>query len=163
MTLATEKHKLTPEEFLDLPDAVSYELVDGELVERKMGSESSVIAGVIITILNTFIRGKRMGYCGTTDCSYQCFPDAPTKVRKPDVSFIRAGRLPDDKPPKGHTKIAPDLAVEVLSPGDLASEIERKVLEYLSAGVRVVWVVNPEFRTVTIHRAPATPRGRMNT
>jgi Uma2 family endonuclease len=150
MTLATDKQKFTPEEFLDLPDAVSYELVNGELVERK-GSESSVIAAVIVTLLNTFIRGKSMGFIGGADCSYQCFADSPNKVRKPDVSFVRSGRLPDDRPPKGHTKIPPDLAVEVLSPGDVVSEVDKKVREYLQAGVRLIWVVNPEMRTVTIH------------
>ena len=150
MTVALGK-TYTPEDLLSLPDAVDYELVDGNLVERKMGSESSVIAGIILTILNNFIRGKRMGYAAGADCSYQCFPDAPDKVRKPDVSFVRSGRLPGDKPPKGHTKIAPDLAVEVISPNDLASEIDDKVAEYLAAGVKLVWVVNPTSRTVRTH------------
>jgi Uma2 family endonuclease len=74
-------------------------------------------------------------------------------VRKPDVSFIRRGRLPDERLPKGHVTIPPDLAVEVLSPNDLADEVDEKVKEYLEAGVLVVWVVFPKTRTVQIHRA----------
>jgi len=153
MTIAPGK-TYTPEDLLSLQDAVNYELVDGNLVERKMGSESSVIAGIIVTILSNFIRGKRMGYVAGADCSYQCFADAPDKVRKPDVSFVAAGRLPGDRPPKGHTKIPPDLAVEVISPNDLAYEIEDKVAEYLAAGVKLVWVVNPASRTVRVQSGP---------
>ena len=158
MTVAAGKI-FTPEDLLSLPDAVDYELVDGNLVERKMGSESSVIAGIILTILSNFIRGKRMGCVAGADCSYQCFPDAPNKVRKPDVSFVRSGRLPGDKSPTGHTKIAPDLAVEVLSPNDNASEIDDKIVEYLAAGVKLVWVVNPTSRTVRVHPSASPPAG----
>jgi Uma2 family endonuclease len=153
MTIAPGK-TYTPEDLLSLPDAVNYELVDGILVERKMGSESSLIAGIILTLLNNFIRGKRVGLVFGADCGYQCFPDAPDKVRKPDVSFVASGRLPGDRPPKGHTKIAPDLAVEVISPNDLAYEIEDKVAEYLAAGVKLVWVVNPASRTVRVQAGP---------
>ena len=153
MTIAPAK-TYTPEDLLSLPDAVNYELVDGNLVERNSGSESSVIAALIATVLNNFIRGKRIGLVFGADCGYQCFPDAPEEVRKPDVSVVASGRLPGDKPPKGHTKIAPNLAVEVISPNDLAYEIEDKVAEYLAAGVKLVWVVNPASRTVRVHSGP---------
>src|SRR4051794_27866003 len=133
MTVAAEKI-YTPEDLLTMPDAVDYELVGGKLVKRNMGIESSMIAAAIIVILSNFLRGKGMGIVVGADGSYQCFPDAPTKVRLPDVSFISSNKLPHGKPPKGHSKAAPDLAVEVISPGDLASEIEEKVKEYLEAG-----------------------------
>jgi Uma2 family endonuclease len=151
MTLAPARI-LTPDDLLSLPDAVNYELVDGNLVERKMGSESSAIAMVIGVLLSNFVRGKSLGFVFGADGSYQCFPDAPDKVRKPDVSFIASARLPGGKPPKGHTKAAPDLAVEVISPNDLATEIDEKVAEYLAAGVKLVWVVSPNTRTVRVHR-----------
>jgi Uma2 family endonuclease len=151
-TIITSKTTFTPEDLLNLSDAVDYELVDGRLVERRLGNESSVVAGAILTILNVFVRGKRKGFVAGADAGYQCFPGAPDKVRKPDVSYVRAGRMPGDLPPKGFARIAPDLAVEVLAPNDLASEIEEKVSEYLSAGVKLVWVVNPQLKTVRIHR-----------
>jgi Uma2 family endonuclease len=152
MTTIAAKAVITPEQLLMLPDAVNYELVDGCLVERHMGTESSIIAMAIGSLLRVFVKSRRLGYVGGADCSYQCFPDHPEKIRKPDVSFIRTGRLPGEAIPKGHARIAPDLAVEVLSPGDLAYEVEEKVAEYLAGGVRLVWVVSPNTRSVRIHR-----------
>jgi Uma2 family endonuclease len=73
-------------------------------------------------------------------------------VRYPDGSFIRRGRLPDDKPPKGHIRIAPDIALEVVSPNDAAEAIQIKIDEYLRAGVRLVWVVYPSTRQIFVHR-----------
>ena len=64
-------------------------------------------------------------------------------VRKPDVSFIRAGCLPGDVLPSGILRIAPDLAVEVVSPNDLAPELDEKLEDYQKAGVCLVWVVIP--------------------
>jgi Uma2 family endonuclease len=159
MTLASNKAKFTPEDLLTMPDAVSYELVDGNLVERKMGTESSMIAVAIATILTNFVKGKKLGFIAGADCGYQCFRDDPNKLRKPDVSFIRAGRLPNNRPPKGHTKIAPDLAVEVLSPGDLVSEVDEKIEDYLGAGVKLIWVVSPETKKVRIHRPTGAAAG----
>jgi Uma2 family endonuclease len=91
-----------------------------------------------------------------SEASYQCFPNNPNRVRRPAVSFIRIGRLTAGEEPEGHCRIAPDLAVEVVSPNDLYSEVEEKVVEYLGAGVRLVWVINPPTRTVRVHRADGT-------
>ena len=85
--------------------------------------------------------------------------DDPDKVRKPDVSFIRAGRLPNDRAPAGWVHIPPDLAVEVLSPGDTAYEVDEKLREYQSVGVLLIWVVNPKTKTVRIHRPQGDPLG----
>ena len=73
-------------------------------------------------------------------------------MRRPDVSFIRKERLPEGPTSEGYIYIPPDLAVEVISPNDLAYEVDHKVVEYLDAGVALVWVINPEARTVRIHR-----------
>ena len=99
------------------------------------------------------MRGQTSGLDLPADASYQCFPDEPARVRKPDVSFIRFGRLPGEQLPEGHTRIAPDFAGEVVSPNDLALELDRKVKEYLAAGVRLVWVIFPDTRSARIHRA----------
>ena len=159
MTTVATKAAFTPEDLLKLPDAVNYELVDGTLVERHMGSESSAVALAIGTLLMTFVKGRQLGHVFTTDCGYQCFPAHPNRVRKPDISFIRMGRLPDERIPEGHIRIAPDLAVEVVSPGDLAYEVDEKVEQYLEAGVRLVWVVSPKTRTVRIHRPKGDAAG----
>jgi Uma2 family endonuclease len=151
--------RFTPDDLLRLPDAVNYELVDGQLVERNMGMESSRIGTRIIRILGPFIDERASGELFGADASYQCFPDAPDKVRKPDVSFIRKGRLPGEETPKGHCPISPNLAVEVISPNDLFYDVEEKVSEYLAAGVPLVWIVNPPTRKVHIYRAAGSPLG----
>jgi Uma2 family endonuclease len=76
-------------------------------------------------------------------------------VRFPDGSFVRRGRLPHDVPPRGHVRIVPDLLIEVVSPNDLAWEVEVKVTEYLRAGVPLLWVFYPDTRTVWVYRASA--------
>src|SRR5687768_2661230 len=110
MTTITPRTVFTPEDLLRLPDAVSYELVDGKLVERNMGMESSEIAARILFQIALYLRDHRLGHLFGADASYQCYPDAPNKVRKPDVSFIRSGRLTDERAPQGHCPICPDLA-----------------------------------------------------
>jgi len=159
MSIITPIAPITPEEFLDLPDAVSYELVDGQLVERNMGLESSGIAARIIVLIGIFVQRGKLGNIFDSEATYQCFADAPKKIRRPDVSFVRAGRFEGGRLPAGHCRIAPDLAIEVVSPGDLAYEIEEKVAEYLRAGVQLVWVVYPSTRNVKICRPRTSPLG----
>jgi len=151
--------EITPEELLALPDAVNYELVDGQLVERKMGFESSEIALKIAILLGTFLRGKHLGRLAGADASYRCFPDDLQKVRKPDVSFIRSGRLANDLSPQGHCPIPPDLAVEVISPKDLADDIDEKIVEYLRVGVPLIWIVSPTARNVRVLRSASQGGG----
>ncbi|MBW3598517.1 MAG: Uma2 family endonuclease [Planctomycetes bacterium] len=147
----TESH-FTPEDLLALPDAVRYELVDGQLVERKMGFQSSVVGGRLFRHLDTYCDQNSLGWVAPADAGYQCFPDAPNKVRKPDVSFIAASRLPFDQAPSGHCRIAPDFAAEVISPNEIFDEAIQKVGEYLDAVVRLVWIIDPPSRTVLIFR-----------
>ena len=78
----------------------------------------------------------------------------PDTVRAPDIAFIRQQRVDEVGQTKGYWPGAPDLAVEVLSPGDTVAEIEEKVSEWLAAGTKQVWVVSPKLRTVTIYRSP---------
>jgi Uma2 family endonuclease len=142
----------TPEELLAMPDLKGYELVDGHLVERHMSRLSSWVGGRVHRFLDIFAEQNQLGWVWPADQGYACYADAPGKVRFPDVSFIRKERLPDALTSEGYTYIPPDLAVEVISPNELAYEVENKVVEYLDAGVALVWVINPEARTVHIHR-----------
>jgi Uma2 family endonuclease len=156
ITIATEK-RYTPEDLLTMPDGMLYELVDGRLVERKISILSSYVAGVIFRLLDQFCRDNRLGWVFPEGTSFQCFPARPGRVCRPDVSFIRLQRLSlAQATTEGHCPIAPDLAVEVVSPNDTAYEIDEKVREFLDAGVPLVWVVNPEQRRVAIHRVSGT-------
>ncbi len=150
------KTRYTPEEFLELPDNKRFELVNGKLVERPMSTMASLVAVKVIQKLSNYVDANPVGDVLESEASYQCFPDDPDKVRKPDISFIRNGRLPPEQLHKGHIRIAPDLAVEVLSPNDLAYEVDEKVREYLEAEVQLVWIIDPEARTVIIHRKNGT-------
>jgi Uma2 family endonuclease len=148
----------TPEDLLLMGEqGKGFELVDGRLVEKNMGGFASWVAVQISHLLVVHGQKAGLGWVLDAEGSYQCFPDDRRKVRKPDVSFIRRGRLPEERIPDGHITLAPDLAVEVISPNDTAYEVDTKVQEYLTAGVPLVWVVNPRVRTVHVYRA----EGRM--
>jgi Uma2 family endonuclease len=152
MSALAKKKIYTPDDLLKMTDGKSYELDNGKLVLRPMGTESSWVGLKLSYKMETLCQLRDSGHVLPADASYQCFPDAPTRVRKPNVSFIKRGRLPGERLPKGHVLIAPNLAVEVLPPRDLSSRTNRKILEYQRAGVSLVWIVDQGTRTVRIHR-----------
>lgn len=156
MNQIATKPPFTPEDLMAIPNGDDYELVNGELVERHMGGRSVWVGGNLGYRLHGWNDEHGAGWVLPADASYQCFPGVPNLVRKPDVSFISRGRLPDDELPDGNFRVAPDLAAEVVSPNDLYYDVEQKVAEYLAAGVRLVWVVNPVSERVRVHRADGT-------
>src|SRR5436853_2073326 len=97
-TVATTTH-YTPDDLLTMPDGDLYELVNGHLVEVKMGARASYVAGHVHGLLWTFNRAQSQGWTFPEGTSYQCFPQSPNQVRKPDVSFIRLGRLAGEELP----------------------------------------------------------------
>src|SRR5947209_4582870 len=100
MTIAAAETTLTGEEFLALPDAHDYELIDGHLVERgPMGAESDYVALQIATFLNLYRRERREGWVLSSETTYRCF-GSPRTFRRADVSYIRPGRLPGETVPK---------------------------------------------------------------
>jgi Uma2 family endonuclease len=138
----------TPDDLLRLPETEHCELVDGRLVEKPSGAEAGWIGAQIAARLTNHVMDSRTGWVFGGNAGYHCFPAEQNQVRKPDVSFIRGSRL--DAVPKGHIKIIPDLAVEVISPNDLYSEVQQKVQEYQRAGFPLIWVVDPGTRTVDV-------------
>ena len=147
---------IEPDDLLRMPDGDRYELIDGRPKEKPMGAESDEIASTLTTLLKNFVRQQRSGHVYGSQTGYRCFPGKPRLVRKPDTSFVAAGRLPGDKTPKGDIDIAPDLVVEVVSPNDTYEEIAVRVADYKSAGVKLIWVISPETRTVLVRRANGT-------
>jgi Uma2 family endonuclease len=157
MNLLAPEPTYTADDLLRNPLRKGYELVDGKLLELKMGAEASYIGGQIFALLLAHCRTNRSGWVFPPETSYQLFfPDRPNLVRKPDGSFVRLGRLPDERPPKGHIQLAPDLAVEVISPNDLYYEVEEKVADYRRAGVRLIWILIPPTRTALVRRLDGT-------
>lgn len=158
---AASSARITPEQFFEVPGWERYELVAGELQELpEMIAEGCMIAGIITALLHNFASVNRLGIVLTSDATFQCFPDDPSRIRRPDVSFIFRGRLPLEQFEHGHARVAPDIAFEVVSPNDDYNDVDVKVEEYLSAGVRLVWVVNPTTKVVMVHH-PNQPSSRL--
>ncbi|MBM3224539.1 MAG: Uma2 family endonuclease [Candidatus Tectomicrobia bacterium] len=151
-TAPVVSQRYTPEDLLAMPEGHRFDLVDGCLVERPMGAESSWIAQQVNHRLCTYADTSRGGLVLGPDCGYQIFPEEPNRVRFPDGSFIHRGRLPHDLPPRGHVRIVPDLVIAVVSPNDLAWEVEMKVADYGRAGVPLLWVIYPDTRTIWVYR-----------
>jgi Uma2 family endonuclease len=135
-----------------MPDIGRYEaLIDGELKERNVSYESSNAAGRFHRRLGMFVEDEHdLGYAFLPDCGLEIFGWQPGKLRFADGGFIRKERGP--RPGRGHLKVAPDLVVEVVSPGDTLEELEAKVEDYFRAGVEMIWVAFPHSRQVVVRR-----------
>jgi len=151
--IATQTH-FTPDDLLNLRDEQLYELVGGRLVEKQMSSLASETAGIVTAHLVTFVRPIGLGKI-YPEQSFQCFPDDPDLIRRPDIAFIAVDRLAGVLE-EGHVPIAPDLAIEVVSPNDKIYELDEKLANYRAASVKLVWVINPKSRTLRIHRLDRT-------
>jgi Uma2 family endonuclease len=158
MTATALAARYTPEEFEELPGTDGYELIDGYLREKKMGQESAAINLRIGHFLALVVMPARLGELFDSESMYRCFPSRPRQVRRPDVSFIRRDRLPGGRVPVGICTVRPDLAVEVVSPGDGYYELDEKVADYFDAGVPLIWVVSPKTRTVLVYHADGAAR-----
>jgi Uma2 family endonuclease len=144
------KQQVTPAELLKMPDAKRFELVDGELVERNMSFHSGWVTSLLNEKLTAYVRARQLG-AASSEASYQCFAEDPDRVRRPNISFIQRSRVTPSML-SGHVPIPPDLAIEIVSDNDTLFAVRRKIGEYLRAGVRLVWVVNPEEREVQVFR-----------
>jgi Uma2 family endonuclease len=143
---------VTAEQFMRMShDGHRYELVAGEL--RTM-SPPDVIHGDLMLrlggLLHAYVREHKLGLAAGGDAAFLLARD-PDTVRGPDVAFIRRERLAANPPAHAVWPGAPDLAVEILSPNDKPREVRDKVRSWLQAGVSLVWVLNPDTRTVTVH------------
>lgn len=133
------------------------ELVRGVLVVREPpGARHGRIAMNLGVELANFVRARELGvvYAAETGFTLARHPDT---VRAPDVAFVRRERLPSPEP-VGFPELAPDLVVEVLSPDDRPGQRLAKVADWLSAGTRVVWVIDPERRLARVYRHDGTER-----
>ena len=128
------------------------ELVDGVLVEKPMGYYESRLAMLLGHFIQAFLDQHDLGIVAGPDGMLRL---AAGLVRIPDVSFVSWTRLPGRRIPRQPIPdLVPDLAVEVLSPGNTEREMARKLDEYFAAGVRLVWFVDPSARTVVVYTSP---------
>ena len=135
-----------------------YEVYDGVLVRREgMGERHGQIGFDLGYELAAWIKPRNFGQLYTSDTNF-VFAQDPLVVVKPDIGFVRAERRTDEVRGDGSIPIAPDLAVEVVSPTDESAKIAAKVEEWLAAGVPLLWLFRPRQRTVTVHVPGAPPR-----
>ena len=151
MTSPAPPRLMTADEFFQLPDdGRQYELVEGRLVEvSASGGRASELGFKMGVEVWLHVRTNDLGtVCGEA-CGFRLFRE-PDTVRAPDFAFVRKGRLPYGRMPRGYFDGAPDLAVEVISPSNTWSEMWRKVDEYRQAGSGLIWVVDPDRRQTTV-------------
>jgi Uma2 family endonuclease len=128
------------------------ELVDGVLLEKTMGYTESQLAMYLGVILTTFVNSRNMGIVTGTDGTVELMPDL---VRIPDVAFTSWGRMPGRRRPlEPIPRLSPNLAVEVLSRSNTPGEMARKRQDYFTAGVEIVWEIDPVDRTVMVYTSP---------
>lgn len=143
---------MTAEQLIELPgDGMRHELVEGMLrTMAPAGSEHGLVGATLLGRMYAVVEAGGLGRLFTAETGFRLRRD-PDTVRAPDVAFVRADRVPDARVP-GFAPLAPDLAAEIVSPNDRAVEVAGKALSWLDAGVQIVWVVDPENRTVTVYR-----------
>ncbi len=129
------------------------ELIEGVVVEMApAGLKHGSIALRLGRLIGNYVDAHQLGYTTAAETGYILGKNADGRdtVRAPDVGFIAADKLQADLP-DGFAPVAPDLAVEVVSPGDSASDIHERVSDYLHYGTRVIWVVYPKTKSVVVH------------
>lgn len=139
---------------------VRRELVDGEVIEMApVGGVHGDVSGIVYRRLAEHVEAHGGGKVVVGDVGFVLgLPGDPERVRAPDVAFIATYRLPEGRLPERFIQGAPDLAVEILSPSDNPVDVQQKVRDYLEAGSRLVWVVAPRARTVTVYRPDGSAR-----
>lgn len=151
--------------YLDGADKRIYELIDGVLVEKAMGFRESLLAAYIGERLGVFVRAADLGIVFSPDGPFRL---RPGRIRFPDTGFVSwdqfpSGEIPDD----AISDAVPDLAVEVISESNTPKEMERKLVDYFAAGVRLVWYVYPDTKsaiafTSPTRKKPIGPQGSLD-
>ena len=149
---------VTGEALLRMPWLNPCELVGGRIVPMTPANPTHGRIEVnVAAALRSFVRTQNLGVvmAGEVGVFTRRSPDT---VRAPDVLFLSHERDSGRTRRNGFLEVAPDLVVEILSPTDRADAVRRKLGEYFAAGVRLAWVIDPDTRSVRIHRARGTPR-----
>jgi len=150
---------VTAEQALDWPDPdARFELAAGVVQPTTpAGGAHGVVAAKLLYLLLAHVLPRRLGAVFPGDTGF-VLRRGPDTLRCPDVAFVAGDRLPPGGVRRGFPELAPDLAVEVRSPTDRTRASRAKVAEYLGFGVREVWTIDPDARTVTAHAPEGTAR-----
>lgn len=136
-------------------DEHHYELVRGDLM---MMSPASPVQGRyaerLSRALGQYVEDHDLGEVYTAEPGFVLQPEPEVIIRAPDVAFVAKARIPPPDQQAGFWPLAPDLAVEVISPSETAEAVQTKVTDYLAAGTRLVWLVYPTSRVVLVYQSP---------
>jgi Uma2 family endonuclease len=154
MALPVRRSLMIAEELFELPgDDYKYELVEGELIRMApTGGEHGVLTIRLGHLLYEHVTAHDLGIVCGAETGF-VLRRTPDTVRAPDAAFIAKDHVPTSGVPKTYWPFPPDLAVEVVSPSDRFDDVQTKVNEYLTAGTRLVWVVNPTTRTIFVYHS----------
>ncbi|MEZ4504651.1 MAG: Uma2 family endonuclease [Thermomicrobiales bacterium] len=153
----TATHLATAEDLLQMGSRAPYELWEGALREVSTPGFRAAVYGARLAIATfSFADAQGLGYVTSARCGYT-LSEHPDTVVAPDVGFVRGDRFPDGMPDRGFCPVPPDLAIEVISPTDTKAEMAEKQALYAKAGVPLVWWVDPERKTATVHRLGHAP------
>jgi Uma2 family endonuclease len=127
------------------------ELIRGRIVVRELpGTWHGVVAARLLYFMADFVRRHDVGIVAAQDTGFKIAAD-PDTVRAPDMAFVARERV-SEIARRGYAALAPDLLAEVLSPDDRPGEVLEKVANWLAAGTRIVWVIDPERREARVYR-----------
>ncbi len=154
----TQLSLMTAEELFNSPQKQKHcELVHGELITMAPSNpEHGAITFNVAGLLRNFIRKNKLGAGFGAETGF-ILARNPDTVRAPDCAFICKDRIPKEGLPRKFWSIAPDLVVEVLSPSDSASDVNEKIDEWLAAGTRLIWVIDPKTKKVTVYTPNRQP------
>ena len=145
---------MTADELLAMPDdGFRYELIKGELI--RMPPPGHIHGRVTMRVAGALYRhiiDNNLGIVYAAETGFLIHQN-PDTVRAPDAAFVRQQRVENVGEIEGYWVGAPDLVVEVVSPSDSVGYVEDKVAEWIDAGSRLVWVISPKLRTVTVYRS----------
>ena len=158
MDLSSRVSRLTAEDLpYEAPLEGLAELVEGEILrEPPPGEEHGWVGARLLIPLGRFVEEHRLGRVYLAETGFVLARD-PDTVRAPDIAFVSRQRLDAEVRRGPYFEGAPDLAVEVLSPGNASRDMRAKIRDFLTAGSCAVWVVDPSSRTVTVHRRGRRP------
>jgi Uma2 family endonuclease len=152
-----EKRVWTDAEFMALPeDGHRYEIVNGELIDMgNSGALHGYICGLALSALMVYVLAKKLGVVLDSSTAFKM---KNGNKRSSDVSFFAKERLQGmTELPTGFLEGAPDLAIEILSPGNTVEEMDEKIADYFDNGARLVWVVSPTQHYVMVYRCAQEP------
>ena len=149
----------TDDALMALPrDGYKYELLDGQIIMSPAGFKHGDLCSKIIIAIGNFVQPRKLGRVCDGQTGFRLSRGFKRKtVLSPDVSFLSRERVETIKAPEKFVEGGPDLAVEVLSPGDSLPKTEKKVGRFFRNGTRLAWIIDPVARQAFVHRPRTAP------